>query len=90
MSSAPGTNAPLSPLLIQYSRILHAFRDLQFVTMDGSSDRTVPVDFSASLMCRGRDGSTTPIELKKNSCCRQVSLNEAKRTEPTMETSSKT
>jgi hypothetical protein len=33
--------------------------------MTGSSSRMVPVDFSATLVCRGRDGSTSPIVFKK-------------------------
>jgi hypothetical protein len=35
------------------------------VAMTCSSDRMVPVDFSATFICRGRDGSTSPIVFKK-------------------------
>jgi hypothetical protein len=47
------------------SHILHTLRDVQLVAMARSSDRMVPVDFSATLVCRGRDGSTSPIVFEK-------------------------
>jgi hypothetical protein len=54
-----------SPISDRSSHVLHTLRYLQLVAMANSSDRMVPVDLSATVICRGRDGFTSPIVFKK-------------------------